>query len=140
MKKPYVIGKIALISFILNLIWENIQAPLYIGFRSFSQHFLFCLIATLGDVTIILGLYFLFALSFRSYYWIKHWSLKKASLLIIASGVVAFAIEKWALQGYWSYKPTMPVVPFLEIGLAPLLQLLILPLFTFYLAIKLSKI
>lgn len=36
-------------AFITNLISENLQAPLYTGFKSFGQHFLFCLVASLVE-------------------------------------------------------------------------------------------
>lgn len=33
-------------SFLLNLLWENLQAPLYVGYTSFAQHFWICFKAT----------------------------------------------------------------------------------------------
>jgi hypothetical protein len=38
------------------------------------------------------------------------------------------------LQGYWQYTDAMPVVPYLATGLSPLLQMMLLPILTFWLS------
>ena len=48
---------LSLIAFILHIVWENVQAPLFQGYASFSQHFFVCLISTVGDVIITLFVY-----------------------------------------------------------------------------------
>lgn len=51
--------------------------------------------------------------------------LKNKSWLIILTGiVVSIFIEYWGLgTGRWAYNSLMPVIPFLETGLTPTIQL-----------------
>jgi hypothetical protein len=122
---------LAVSAFFLHLIWENIQAPLYDGYQSFSQHIPICFIGTLGDVLITL-LVFAFL-----------WLLKKDLLdtrnnffaLAIIGFVIAVAIEQHALLlGKWSYTATMPIIPWLGVGLTPIIQMTILLPLSFYIA------
>lgn len=43
------------------------------------------------------------------------------------------------LLGKWSYAPTMPLVPYLRVGLMPILQMTLLLPLSFYLAGLLNK-
>ncbi|NTW14712.1 MAG: hypothetical protein HGA31_06855 [Candidatus Moranbacteria bacterium] len=41
---------------------------------------------------------------------------------------VAVVLERFALSvGIWSYGPFMPILPFLGVGLTPVLKMMILP-------------
>ena len=42
MRKFSLLLYIFIIGFLLNLIWENFQAPLYEGFTNFWEHFMMC--------------------------------------------------------------------------------------------------
>lgn len=129
------IAKLAVIAFLLHVIWENAQAPLYVGYQSFSRHFPICLIGTLGDVVITL-----FVLVFL-------WLLKKDITrpadflgLSIIGFFIAVVIEQHALlAGKWDYALAMPIIPILKVGLAPILQMTLLLPLSFYLA-KSAKI
>ena len=60
-------------SFILHLLWENLQAPLYVGYTSFSQHFWICLKATAtGDLLFMLIIYAVLALVHRDLFWVAN--------------------------------------------------------------------
>ncbi len=134
MKAKYIIT-LAVAAFLLHVIWENAQAPLYAGYQSFSQHFPMCLFGTLGDVVITL-----FILVFL-------WLLKKDITrpadflgLSIIGFFIAVVIEQHALvTGKWGYTPAMPVISVLKVGLAPILQMTLLLPLSFYLA-KSAKI
>lgn len=121
-----------LTAFITNLIWENLQAPLYTGFESFGQHFLFCLVASVVDAAVILALYFIISLLRNDAMWLR--DIRRAdTLVLLALGLLtAILFEKWALQsGTWNYTSEMPEI--FGIGLAPLIQLPILSMFSIYL-------
>lgn len=112
-------------AFITNLVWENMQAPLYTGFKSFGQHFLFCLVASLVDAGVILGFYFVIRLIRKDGLWLLN--IRPAdTLVLLALGLfTAILFEKWALQsGRWNYTSEMPLI--FGLGLAPLIQLAIL--------------
>lgn len=52
---------------------------------------------------------------------------------MIFGGTVSVISEHWALElGVWEYKNKMPVVPYLHVGVLPLLQMIILPSLTVY--------
>lgn len=123
----------SVIGLVLNLLWENIQAPLYAGYTSFIQHVPICSMASLGDVAIILFLYILFALILRNVLWFQNLNTMSVFSLLIIGAVIGAGIEKWALlTSRWSYGYNMPIIPFLRVGLAPVLQMMIVPTLTFY--------
>ena len=119
-------------AFITNLIWENLQAPLYTGFKNFGQHFLFCLVASLVDAVVILGFYFIISLIRKDAFWLLNIRLADMLVLLALGLFTALLFEKWALQsGTWDYTSEMPVI--FGIGLAPLIQLAILSIISIYL-------
>lgn len=132
---------IFIIGFLLNLIWENAQGPLYKGFTNFWDHFWICFLASIVDAVIILLLYGLFAAWYKNINWVQHLNWQSAALLILLGGAMAVGFEQWALATeQWDYADSMPVVPFLNTGLSPLLQFMLLPLLTYLLSYKLKKI
>lgn len=121
----------------LNVLWENLQAPLYEGYTSFIQHVPICLVASLGDAAIIVFLYALFALFFRDTLWFGNLNWRYIVSLIIIGAIIGVGIEKWGLiTGRWSYTEGMPIIPLLNVGLTPILQMMITPTVTFYLSAK----
>ena len=127
---------IFLIGFLLNLLWENVQAPLYEGYTNFWDHFMMCFWASVVDALIILLLYALFAIWYKDFYWVRHINWKSAVVLILLGAAIAIGIEQWALRSEaWAYTADMPTVVF-STGLSPLLQMMLLPLLTFLLARK----
>lgn len=122
-------------AFLLHVVWESAQAPLYAGYQSFSQHFSMCLIGTIGDIVITL-----FVLAFLRL--LKKDVTRTADFLGLAiiGFVIAVAIEQNALlAGKWDYASAMPIIPWLNVGLAPILQMTLLLPLSFYLA-RLTKI
>ena len=118
-------------AFITNLIWENLQAPLYTSFKNFGQHFSFCLVASLVDAVVILAFYFIISLIRKDAFWLLKIRLADMLVLLALGLSTALLFEKWALQsGTWDYTSEMPVI--FGIGLAPLIQLAILSIISFY--------
>lgn len=140
MKKTRLLLLTLFIGFLTNLVWENAQAFLYEGYTGFLAHFMICLVAAVVDALVILLLYFFIAIIYRDIYWIQRWNWKPILLLIVLSGMIAIVFEKWALsRNEWNYTNAMPVVPLLHVGLLPLLQLMVLPVLTFYITSKVLK-
>ena len=127
---------VGIFALLLSFAWEILQAPLYAGMADMphAQATVACLQATVGDAVIMLLAYGVVAVAARSRLWIvaaNGWQLA----CFVATGVSITAIIEWlATRGYWianwSYLPTMPLVPGTRIGLAPLLQWVVLPLLT----------
>jgi len=131
MKKLFIVG--ALLALVLNLIWENAQAPLYFGYTDFFAHFEICLMATLGDIVIFYGVYLVFALAWKDWRWFTVLSAPKMATLAAIGFITAVIIERWALLvGRWAYMDAMPIVPIVQVGLLPVLQMMVLPLVLFY--------
>ena len=116
------------IAFILNILWENAHALLYVHYKGavITEFILFR--AALFDALVIT----LIAYIFLDLIKIKY------SILIVACVLVLFSIglEMWALEtSRWAYTVAMPLVPFLNTGLTPTIQLGILG----YLSIVISQ-
>jgi hypothetical protein len=122
-------GTLVVVSFTINWLWEMLQMPAYaeMAGRSWSETAYRCVIASIGDVVMTLlvcGLGSLAAADIR-------WVLRKRSNVLVSAGLLgslfAIAFECWALWvRRWSYTPDMPLVPVIEIGLWPILQLTLL--------------
>lgn len=131
---------IASVAFGLNLLWENIHIIFYEGYNTFSERFLRCVPAAGGDVLIILAIYLTLALLYGDWYWFARRTRAMVILTLVLGVGIAIAIEMAALStGRWQYKNTMPLLPGTQFGLLPLIQMLFLPLTTFYIASKTSS-
>ncbi|HYF05752.1 MAG TPA: hypothetical protein VEA59_06305 [Patescibacteria group bacterium] len=132
-----IIATISILAFLLNLVWENAQAPLYQGYSSFWQHLPICTLGALGDVVIILVLYTLLALMHWNPAWIVNTSKSDLVWLMIFGVILAISIEWYALgTNRWQYTSAMPLVPLFKAGLLPVLQMVLLPAVVFYLSNK----
>lgn len=118
------------VAFMLNLIWENVQAPWYEPYVSFAQHFSLCAKATIWDAGYITVLYLGIAWLNRDFFWIRRRRAINYALVVIVSLAMAWWIEIDALRdGRWSYGEDMPVI--FGAGLSPLVQLPLLALLTY---------
>lgn len=124
---------IALISFVLNFIWEISQAflyaPHYVGIAGLlTVH----LRASLGDMLMIFIILSLDAFIFDRIFTRGKITIARLARIIFAGFLLAAIIEKYALATErWSYGPLMPIIPWLNVGLLPLLQMILIPLVIF---------
>ncbi len=127
---------VATFALLLNFAWEILQAPLYAGMagRPHAQVTQACLRATFGDMVIMLLAYGVVAVVARSRRWIAVESGRQLALFMAIGVVITVGIEWLATRGHWvqswTYLPAMPLLPGTGIGLAPLLQWVLLPLLT----------
>lgn len=132
---------LSLIAFILHIIWENAQAPLFQGYASFSQHFLACLFGTVGDIAITLFVYVIVALLKNDFNWIASQNKKDIAVLAVIGFFVAVGIEWRALlSDRWAYNDAMPLIPYLKVGLLPIIQMTLLLPFSVFITGKFSAI
>jgi hypothetical protein len=122
---------LALFAFLLNFVWEMLQIPFFRGMTQ-APHWdalLICLQATLGDVGVALAAFWTIAWLGRD----RHWPTRPRPAQIAAFALVGIlittALEWLATQVWslWSYSGLMPMIPFLGVGLVPLLQWIVLP-------------
>ena len=125
---------ISIITFILNFFWEISQAFLYVPhFVGISGLIKVHIRASLGDLLIV-SLILLIDAIISTRIFPKENSKKRFVAIAITGFILAVIIEKYALAiGRWSYNPLMPIIPILNVGLIPILQMIILPIAIFYL-------
>ena len=122
-------------SFFLHLLWENLQAPLYAGYISFSQHFLMCFKATAtGDMLFMLLIYLVLATVHQDLFWADKRQVYEHpvtwTLTAIIGGLQGISCEYWALTSHrWQYD-AMPLLPILHVGIFPVLQMIFVPTLT----------
>ncbi|MDZ7748925.1 MAG: hypothetical protein U5K43_08820 [Halofilum sp. (in: g-proteobacteria)] len=124
--------------FLLHFAWEMLQIPWFAGMLEVSHGTVvwLCIRATGGDLVILLaGFWFASVVARR-----RDWLMEGARLpaaLVVAVGVTVTVVFEWLATGpldRWAYADTMPVVPVVGIGLAPLVQWLVLPPLILWLA------
>ena len=125
---------ISIITFILNFFWEISQAFLYAShFVGISGLIKVHIRASLGDLLIVFLILLIDAI-ISTRIFPKENSKKRFVAIAITGFILAVIIEKYALAiGRWSYNPLMPIIPILNVGLIPILQMIILPIAIFYL-------
>lgn len=126
---------IAAVAFLLNFGWEMIQMPLYKNTEYNTSGILFCALASVADVIMTLLLYFFFSVIYSNKFWVKYLTVVRVFLLMLAGGLGAVLAEIRHINlGNWAYNDSMPVIPFVNAGLSPVLQFMILPFIIFFIA------
>ncbi len=124
------------ISFILNEAWELLQMPLYEQSIYKIGHIAFCTLGALADTIMVLLLYILFAFVYKNPFWIEQKNWGKICIVMLAGAVGAvFSEKRHLLIGSWSYNQSMPIIPFMNVGLSPVLQFLLLPIIIYFLSL-----
>ncbi len=115
----------------LQLLWEIAQFPLYTVWHEGDwSYILYGLIhCTLGDLLIMLCVFWLVSLLNQSRRWIFSPSFANFVLFTgFGLGYTIFSeIVNTRFKGTWGYTELMPIVPFVEIGGMPFLQWLLIP-------------
>ena len=117
----------------LNYVWELGQSPLYEGVTDDPQVWWHCFVASLGDGVLVCLIYALGCFAFRRRDWFVPGQRLRIPFLVIAGLVVGVGVE-WIgarLLKRWVYDPSMPLIPWLDLGLVPVLQMSVLPLLVF---------
>ena len=124
-----------LFALLLHFPWELIQAPLYEGMASAAHWDAVkrCARATLGDATIAVFAYAAVAAAARNRWWILRSKPRELVGFVALGLLVTAVIEILATRSPtpswgWKYAEAMPLLPGLEVGLAPIAQWTILPL------------
>lgn len=131
---------IVIISFLLNSIWELAHSPLYLWHQYDFKHVSICVLASLADTVIVLILIFLFGLVFKNVFWVNHLTISRTIVLALVGAIGAIIGEMWhTSKGDWAYADYMPLIPWLGVGVSPVLQFTILPLIIFVVNKKVFK-
>lgn len=127
---------IATISFILHFIWEILQCTLFYVHGLLPPTITAMIGATFGDTVMTRATFVIVAFATSDFLWVYHrWTPLHWLMIETAALIQSIGIEKIGLQmKRWSYKPLAPILPFIEVGLFPVLQLIILIPVTFMIA------
>ena len=117
-------------SFFLNFFWEVVQTYFYTmrdsPFTTMLYGWVHC---TLGDVIITLGSFWFIGIMSRNRRWFL--SLNGMNFVgFVMVGILYLVFSEWLnvhIWKSWSYNELMPITPWLKVGLAPLVQWIIVP-------------
>ncbi len=130
----------------LNYAWELAQSGLFTAESNAGNIWWHCFVASLGDGVMVVLLFGIGWLASGRRHWFVHPGLKGYAILAAAGVSMAIAVEWVAvhmLDG-WSYAPAMPRLPGIEVGLVPVLQMVLLPPLIFRIAaavaVRLAKL
>lgn len=126
---------------VVNFAWEMAQMSLYASIGSWIQNSAQCLRASLGDGAIVLAIYAVGAVVFRRFDWFRRPGVPGYVVMLTMGGILAAAFELAALRsGRWAYTFRMPRFPMMaDLGLLPMLQMMILPPIIFKIASALER-
>jgi hypothetical protein len=113
----------------VNYPWEIAQSFFYKGMQDLIKSLWHCFIASLGDGVLVVIIFTFGSFLFRSSEWFHGLGLIENGFTIITGFLIAVIVEFLALHGThaWTYTEDMPLVPLLNVGLLPVLQMMILP-------------
>ena len=123
---------------VFNYPWELAQGPLFVGMDNIKFAWVHCFGSALGDGVVTLIIYLFGCALHRSWDWSFQMTVRKYTEVATIGLAVGTVIEWVALNVLhrWRYAPEMPTVPFLDLGILPLLQMVFLLPITFFFASK----
>lgn len=117
-------------SFVLNATWEWIQSPFFVDITTDLNTIIwYCIHCTLGDTLLLLVGFILISVYHKNMNWIYHVHLRHYTILSVF-GFSYTLISEYInvyIKHNWSYSQIMPLLPFINVGLVPLVQWIILP-------------
>ncbi|MCR4274987.1 MAG: hypothetical protein NUW02_02990 [Candidatus Campbellbacteria bacterium] len=123
---------IFLLAFILNFVWEELHSVLYVHYQGEAITHLILLRAGLFDA------FFITLVSLPSLFIPK----LRGNLILptILATIFAIGLELFALNtGRWVYTDAMPLIPYIQTGFTPSIQLGLLTLITLFVVLQKEK-
>ena len=118
---------LAFVAAALHFIWESLHIHLYTGYESLGGGIPITAYATAGDVIYTVAAVLAVAAFKRKLDWMRDATRANfASLAIIGFCIACFVEYKALVFDRWAYTWDMPIIPLLNIGLSPMLQMAIL--------------
>jgi hypothetical protein len=131
---------IAAIAFLFHLAWERVHIRLYTNYDAMKGILPVHVLATIGDVAYTLCAVFFVAILKRDVVWFLS-PVSTADIFLLAGlgFCLALFVEYKALYfKKWEYLPSMPIIPYLHVGLSPIAQMTVLLPVTVCIAAALS--
>ncbi len=117
------------VAVVINYPWELAQAPLYAGGNDLSAMWWHCFVASLGDGVLVLLIFAIGWLAWRRHDWFERPGARGYVLMLVSGLMIAVVVEWIAVHVLqrWAYLYAMPRLPGLDIGVVPIVQMLVLP-------------
>lgn len=122
----------------LNYGWEITQGFLYVGMSGIAESWWHCFVASLGDGVLVGVIQLIGWCAFGRADWFI-WPGSRRYAVMLGSGLVIGVAVEWVaveVLHRWRYTEQMPLIPGAEIGLIPVLQMILLPPIIFALVAK----
>lgn len=134
--------RLFVISVALNYPWEMGQAFLYVGMDYSAATWWHCFVASLGDGVLVGLIYFSGRRAMGRSDWFTRPGLKPYAIMVASGLLIGVWVEWVAVHrlARWTYTEAMPLIPVLEIGWVPVLQMLVLPPLIFFVLAKTVRI
>lgn len=132
---------IFVIAVVVNYAWEIAQVPFFVGLEYNWATLWHCFVASLGDGIMLWIIYVVGLAVFRRKDWFADGSLSHYAVMLLTGLILSIAVEWIALEvlNRWAYNTKMPMIPVLDIGLMPVLQMLLLPPLIFSVVTRLER-
>ena len=120
----------------LNYPWELLQSPLFTSPSHKGSVWLHCFGSSLGDGLMILMIFLAGCVVFGRRDWFVLPGPRRYVFSIAAGAILAVVVESVAVHVLqrWAYADAMPVVPGVDLGIVPILQMVLLSPLIFLIA------
>lgn len=140
MKRFRFLTTLIFVSFVLHFVWESLHISLYGGYEGLSPYLPITVWAAIGDVFYTILVVIIIAFFKRGCSLCRLTDARTLGVFAFLGFLVALFVEyKALLLERWYYLPAMPIIPFLDIGLSPVLQMTLLLPLSVFLAGRISK-
>lgn len=130
-----------MLSVAVNFAWEFAQAPLYEWPGDSQNVWWHCFVAALGDGLLMLLIFGAGWLALGRSDWFLNPGARGYLVMLLTGLAIAVGLELIAVHTLkrWTYAELMPRIPGLEVGIVPVIQMLILPPVIFWIAARFYK-
>jgi len=124
-----VLFRLFVVAVLVNYPWERAQSRLYILPGGAEVEWWVCAAASVADGLLVLLIFWIGKLVIDDRDWYLRPGARGYAVLLLSGAVISTVVEWSTIYAahWWGYSPDMPLVPGLNIGLAPLTQMLVLP-------------
>lgn len=125
----WTLATIFVVAVLFNYPWELAQSPLYVSMDNLGAAWWHCFVASLGDGLLVLFIFATGWAALRQREWFMHPDVRGYAVMLTMGVVIGVSIEWVAVHiaKRWAYTSQMPLVPGLGVGVAPIIQMLVLP-------------
>lgn len=129
------------VAVLVNYPWERLQSPLYGHSGGASIPWWLCLAASLADGLFVLMIFGVGWMALGRRTWFEQPGVEGYLVMLTSGGAISVGIE-WTtvhVLRWWTYGEQMPLVPLVNIGIVPVIQMLVLPPLIFRLVASVSR-